>query len=107
MSILAVSVKIYGEPRIARKVPAGAFRPAPSVDSAILAIDNISRSRLDGAADSRFFEIVRRGFAHPRKFVRSNLSDLVPVNVFEACGIGEKARAEELSLGAWVCLAKN
>ena len=26
---------------------------------------------------------------------------------FDACGVAEKARAEELSLGAWVCLAKR
>lgn len=106
-SILSTSVKIYGDPRVARRVPAGAFRPAPSVDSAVLAIENISRARLDGVADETFFKIVRQGFAHPRKLVRRNLEGLVPQDAFDACGVSEKARAEELVLGAWVCLAKR
>jgi 16S rRNA (adenine1518-N6/adenine1519-N6)-dimethyltransferase len=106
-SILSVSVKIYGDPRVARKVPAGAFRPAPSVDSAILAIENVSRARLEGVPDERFFRVVRRGFAHPRKFVRGNLAELLPAESFAACGVPEKARAEALSLGAWVCLASS
>jgi 16S rRNA (adenine1518-N6/adenine1519-N6)-dimethyltransferase len=106
-SILSTSVKIYGDPRIARRVPAGAFRPAPTVDSAVLAIENISRARLDGVDDATFFKVVRHGFAHPRKLVRRNIGSLVAPDAFEACGVSEKARAEELALGAWVCLAKR
>jgi 16S rRNA (adenine1518-N6/adenine1519-N6)-dimethyltransferase len=106
-SILSNSVKIYGEPRIARKVPAGAFRPTPKVDSAVLAIENVSRAKLDGASDENFFAVVKLGFAHPRKLVRRNLESLVSIETLDACGIPEKARAEELGLGAWVCLAKK
>lgn len=105
-SILSVSVKIYGDPRVARKVPAGAFRPIPSVDSAILAVDRISRERLGGVSDARFFEVVRAGFAHPRKLVRRNLEGVVAPEKMDACGVPEKARAEELSPVTWVCLAR-
>ncbi|HEY4507671.1 MAG TPA: 16S rRNA (adenine(1518)-N(6)/adenine(1519)-N(6))-dimethyltransferase RsmA [Candidatus Paceibacterota bacterium] len=104
-SILSVSVKIYGDPRIARRVPRGAFRPPPTVDSAILAIDKISRERLGGTSDKRFFEVLKAGFAHPRKFVRRNLGGVVSPEKMESCGVGERARAEELPLSAWVCLA--
>lgn len=106
-SILSTSVKIYGDPRIARKVPAGAFRPSPTVDSAILAIENISRERLGGISDENFFLVVRHGFAHPRKFVRRNLDGLVSPEDFTACGVPENARAEELALGDWVRLASK
>lgn len=106
-SLLSISVKAYGEPRVARKVPAGAFRPAPKVDSAVLAVDSVSRERLGGVPDERFFSVVRRGFAHPRKFVRRNLEGLVGDAEFARCGVPEKARAEDLSLGAWVCLASG
>ena len=34
MSLLAVSVQFYGQPRIVARIPAGAFVPAPQVDSA-------------------------------------------------------------------------
>ena len=40
-SVLSISVKVYGTPRIVRVVPAGAFYPRPKVDSAIIVIENI------------------------------------------------------------------
>ncbi len=42
-SLLSISVKAYGEPKMIMKVPARYFSPAPKVDSAIIAIKNISR----------------------------------------------------------------
>ena len=33
MSLLALSVQVYGEPKIAAKIPGGAFYPPPKVDS--------------------------------------------------------------------------
>jgi 16S rRNA (adenine1518-N6/adenine1519-N6)-dimethyltransferase len=42
-SILSISVKAYGEPKMIMKVPARYFSPSPKVDSAIIAIKNISR----------------------------------------------------------------
>ena len=42
-SILSVSVKAYGDPKIVMKVPSRYFSPAPKVDSAIISIKNISR----------------------------------------------------------------
>ena len=39
MSLLAVSVQFYGQPRIVARIPAGAFYPPPKVDSAVLRID--------------------------------------------------------------------
>lgn len=42
-SLLSISVKAYGEPKMIMKVPARYFSPAPKVDSAIILIKNISR----------------------------------------------------------------
>ncbi len=41
-SILSISVKAFGTPKIIARVPPGAFTPPPTVDSAILTIENIS-----------------------------------------------------------------
>src|SRR3989344_3683588 len=38
-SILSISVKLYGKPRIVKKVPRHYFSPPPNVDSAVLIID--------------------------------------------------------------------
>src|SRR5512143_2056862 len=39
MSLLALSVQVYGKPHIAAQIPSEAFFPAPKVDSAVLCVD--------------------------------------------------------------------
>ena len=39
MSLLALSVQVYGNPHIAAHIPASAFYPSPNVDSAVLGIE--------------------------------------------------------------------
>jgi 16S rRNA (adenine1518-N6/adenine1519-N6)-dimethyltransferase len=46
-SLLSISVKIFGEPKLISIVKAGSFVPAPKVDSAILEIKNISKNKCD------------------------------------------------------------
>ena len=43
-SLLSISVKAYGTPRIVARVPAGSFSPLPKVDSAILLIGESCRT---------------------------------------------------------------
>jgi len=108
-SILSISVKAYGNPRYVETVKAGSFTPAPKVDSAILAIENISRNRLVGIDEKRFFELVKAGFAHKRKMLAGNLKSVFGEETEEKiskCGIPEKERAENLTLENWLCLAR-
>ena len=104
-SILSLSVKAYGAPKIAAKVSRGNFSPPPSVDSAILVIENISRKFFDEINEETFFKIVRAGFSSKRKKLASNLSNLFEKtsveHAFEACGIDSSARAEDLPLETW------
>jgi 16S rRNA (adenine1518-N6/adenine1519-N6)-dimethyltransferase len=102
-SILSLSIKAYGLPAYEFTVPRGAFMPAPNVDSAVISIRSISRTHFrDAAEEHRFFELIRAGFAHKRKFVRSNLT----LAGFDAGEIPEKARAEDLSLEDWLTLTR-
>lgn len=102
-SILSLSVKAFGVPKYEFTVPLGAFRPAPKVDSAVLTIRNISRKNFASQAEEeRFFTFLHAGFAHKRKFVRKNLTE-VGLN---AGNIPEKARAEDLPLASWLVLCK-
>ncbi len=108
-SILSMSVKIYGTPRYIQKVPARYFSPKPKVDSAVLLIENISKNNFVGAEDEKkFFELVKRGFAHKRKMLLGNLRNFYePQKLeenFKKCGIAPTARAENLSLNQWLCL---
>jgi len=114
-SILSISVKVYGQSKIIKKVPAKYFSPRPKVDSAVLLIDNISKdffSAKGGSAsggrnidEKKFFEMVKKGFSHKRKLLKSNL--MLDTECLTKCGVLEKARAEDLSPENWKCLYKN
>ncbi len=110
-SILSISVKAYGRPNMVMKVPARYFSPAPKVDSAVIAIQNISRETFEtnNIHEAKFWEIVKNGFAHKRKKLSSNLKSLA-LNEHEDLlqtlkELGSK-RAENLSLSEWISLAK-
>lgn len=108
-SILSISVKAFGVPRLVEKVPRKHFSPPPSVDSAIIAIESISNDFFDGISEEQFFTIVRAGFASKRKQLINNLSAAfgreASLAALVACDINEKARAENLTPAEWRALA--
>lgn len=114
MSLLAVSVQFYGRPRIVMRVPAGAFYPAPKVDSAVVRIDvgeDPAVSLEEGIDEAWFFRVVRAGFSQKRKMLRNSLSAglaLSPVTVgarLEVAAVDARRRAETLSLEEWARVA--
>ncbi|MEK7176979.1 MAG: 16S rRNA (adenine(1518)-N(6)/adenine(1519)-N(6))-dimethyltransferase RsmA [Patescibacteria group bacterium] len=104
-SILSVSVKAYGEPRFVEKVLAGSFSPVPKVDSAIIAIEDISKKFFDNFSEKDFFEMLHAGFKSKRKKLSSNLSTLFKkekiLETFNTLGLDENIRAEDVSLENW------
>jgi 16S rRNA (adenine1518-N6/adenine1519-N6)-dimethyltransferase len=104
-SLLSVSVKIFGEPKIIKIVSRNNFKPQPNVDSAILAIKNISDTKLkkEKITIQNFFKIVKAGFSHKRKVLKSNLKGIVE-NIPDELG---RKRAEDLKISDWVLLAGN
>jgi len=107
-SILSLSVKAYGTPKREFLVPRGAFIPAPNVDSAVLTIRNISRNNFaTKKEEEQFFKLLHAGFAHKRKFVRSNLKGFLSEKALRVAGVHESARAEDLTLSTWLKLARS
>lgn len=106
-SILSISVKAYGEPKMIMKVPARYFSPAPKVDSAIIAIENISRKLFveNKINEEKFWEIVKTGFAHKRKKLTGNLKRVISSQKL-SFGEWKDKRAENLSTKDWITLAK-
>jgi len=103
-SVLSLSVKVYGEPKIIKTVPRGAFYPAPKVDSAILAVNNISRKNFKRAThEKKFFELVRAGFSQKRKQLKNTLKHS---DILRSVGVSENARAEDIGLAQWLALSK-
>lgn len=111
-SILSVSVKAFGTPRIIAKVPPGAFTPPPTVDSAILIIEDISDRFFveKGVSISRYFEIVRAGFAHKRKYVARNLEAVLLAEeisrLWTKLQMDPRVRAEDLCVAQWQDIAR-
>lgn len=107
-SILSLSVKAYGTPKYMMKVAKRFFNPAPKVDSAIIAITNISKNNFRTIAEeSHFFNVIKTGFAHKRKVLRKNLEILQKNpgqidNIFEKLKINSKARAENIKFEIWL-----
>lgn len=109
-SILSLSVKAYGQPKYIETVKAGSFRPIPNVDSAILAIENISKDFFKGFTEKQFFQIVHAGFKSKRKKLSSNLSEIFHKNnvqkAFHKLNMDENIRAEDVNLEIWANLAE-
>ncbi|MEB2288318.1 MAG: 16S rRNA (adenine(1518)-N(6)/adenine(1519)-N(6))-dimethyltransferase RsmA [Anaerolineae bacterium] len=112
MSLLAVSVQFYGQPRIALRLSAGAFWPRPDVDSAVVRIDVYERPPVDVPDEKLFFRVVRAGFGQKRKQLRNAISAGLGLDkaaadaLLWAAGIDPQRRAETLSLEEWAALAR-
>ena len=110
-SILSISVKAYGRPSIVAKVSRGNFSPPPSVDSAILLIEDISKDFFSTSTEKGFFSVVRAGFSSKRKFLANNLGSTfgksLTLQAMQACGLSEKIRAEDCTLSEWRSLAEK
>lgn len=103
-SILSLSVKVYGKPRMVAKVPASCFNPPPSVDSAILLISEISRASFREMSEQSFFSVIKAGFAAKRKQLGGNLRKVFgekAVETLEGARLKKTVRAEDLTLEEW------
>jgi 16S rRNA (adenine1518-N6/adenine1519-N6)-dimethyltransferase len=107
-SILSLSVKIYGDPVYVDTIKRGHFTPPPAVDSAIIAVHNINRSRLNGISDETFFTVLQASFGQKRKQLAGNLAHLyqkeVVAQTLSKIGKEPKSRAEDLSVTDFVGL---
>ena len=107
MSLLSVSVQLYGKPTIVSKVSARCFYPAPEVDSAILKIEVYPQPKVATDDIMGFFNLVRAGFSANRKQLTNSLAnglkvpknDIIPL--LEQAGIEPKRRAETLTIEEW------
>ncbi len=110
-SLLSLSVKVFGDPTYICTISRGHFTPPPKVDSAIIAIYNISEEKLDGITKEDFFTILHLGFGQKRKQLVGNLSahyarEAVSQVISEA-KLSPTVRAEDISIGTWLFLVKK
>jgi 16S rRNA (adenine1518-N6/adenine1519-N6)-dimethyltransferase len=113
MSLLALSVQVYGNAAIAERIPAGAFFPVPKVDSAVVLIEVYPASMIPAAHLDKFFRLIRAGFHQKRKTLRNALAAGLKIPPAKAdsllanVGIDPRRRAETLSLQEWRNLCES
>lgn len=113
MSLLALSVQLYGEPSIARIVPRTSFLPAPQVDSVILNIARIHPFPWTDVPEKFFWRVARIGFSAKRKQLHNNIAGGFQLSmseakkILESVGVQPIARAEALTLEQWHSLARE
>ena len=86
-------------------VPAGAFRPAPNVESALARLVPLGGAKPRIADTALYARIVAAAFGQRRKTLRNALSALCDQRALEDVGIDPAARGETLGVADFVRLA--
>jgi 16S rRNA (adenine1518-N6/adenine1519-N6)-dimethyltransferase len=108
---LSVLTQLYWDVRLVIRVPPGAFRPAPKVESAVVHLRALARPRVPVLDERRFHAVVRAAFAQRRKMLGNALAGSLGIPVeaartaAEAAGVDPGRRAETLALEEFARLA--
>ncbi|MEO6579169.1 MAG: 16S rRNA (adenine(1518)-N(6)/adenine(1519)-N(6))-dimethyltransferase RsmA [Candidatus Limnocylindria bacterium] len=111
MSYLSVFAQNVAEAEVVARIPASAFEPAPSVDSAILRLRRREAPAVPvGDGRDPFYRVVQAGFRQRRKQVHNGLTRELPVErdtvmaALDACAIDPERRPQTLSVDEWRCV---
>ena len=101
---LSVLTQLYCDVRLAATIPAGAFRPPPKVDSAVVHLRVLAVPRVPLTEEGGFHRIVRAAFGQRRKTLANALAGGLHTSVgavrqwLSTAGVDPARRAETLSL---------
>ena len=110
-NLLALSVQVFGTPRIIAIVPASCFSPKPKIDSAIISISDISDIffTYHNIKKDAFFRLLHLAFTQKRKMLINTLSHIASKKDIEyalrTIGANARARPQELQKEQWALLA--
>jgi 16S rRNA (adenine1518-N6/adenine1519-N6)-dimethyltransferase len=113
MNLLALSIQVYGAPRIVGNISSSSFYPPPDVDSSIVSIQMFEQLFLPEEQLEILFRIAKAGFSQKRKTLRNSLSGGLRLStadagkLLNASGIDPMRRAETLSLSEWKALTEK
>jgi len=89
------------------KVPPGAFRPPPKVDSAIVRLTPLPAADVGYRDHATLERVVRHAFAQRRKTLHNALSGVADDDTMRRAGVDPKARAEDVAVAGFVALANE
>ena len=107
MTLLSVATQFYAEALVVTHVPGRSFRPPPKVSSTVVKLKVRSTPAVTVGDVVSFFDLVRAGFAAPRKQLRNSLAqgtgapaEAVSATLDDA-GIDETRRPATLTISEW------
>ncbi|HET6546109.1 MAG TPA: 16S rRNA (adenine(1518)-N(6)/adenine(1519)-N(6))-dimethyltransferase RsmA [Rhodanobacteraceae bacterium] len=89
------------------RVPPGAFRPPPKVESAFVRLIPLPQPERHSVDPALIARLVRAAFGQRRKTLGNSLGGIASSAQMVAAGIDPRARAEQLAPGAYVALART
>lgn len=103
--IPSVITQLHADAKLAFRVPAQVFFPAPQVESAVVSMER----KPPPEHAEQAIELARAGFGQRRKMLRRSLAGLLPdpVEVLERASIDPTSRAEQLSPDDYLRLARG
>jgi 16S rRNA (adenine1518-N6/adenine1519-N6)-dimethyltransferase len=106
---LSALCQYYANPTIALRIPPGAFRPRPKVQSALVRMTLPGQqSALNVSNEKGFLQFIQGCFGQKRKILRNNLKQLAPDRkiheALEESGLRPDSRAEQLTLAQFASL---
>ena len=110
---LSVLTQLYCDVEVALRVPPGAFRPPPKVESAVVRLTPLPKARIDVGDERWFHTVVRAAFAQRRKIVVNTLATSLRRPIEEvrqaayAAGIDPTCRAEILTIDDFARVASR
>jgi 16S rRNA (adenine1518-N6/adenine1519-N6)-dimethyltransferase len=102
-----LSVMLQRRFRIERlfKVPPGAFRPPPKVESAVVRLTPLPADRIAPVDEKLFASVVARAFSARRKTLRNALGSLIDAGALEQLGIDPGLRPENVAPADYIRIA--
>lgn len=113
LSVLAISVQLYGNPKIIQNIKASSFFPVPKVDSTILHIELDQEPRFQIQNEKKFFQVVKACFAGKRKQIHNTLVHNLGLEknhvlqVLNELQIHPATRPQELGIKKWIELSEK
>jgi 16S rRNA (adenine1518-N6/adenine1519-N6)-dimethyltransferase len=102
-----LSVMLQRRFRVERlfRVPAGAFRPPPKVESAVVRLTPLDAAEIEPLDEKLFATVVTRAFGARRKTLRNALSSLIDAAGLEKLGVDPALRPENVSPEGYIRIA--
>ena len=109
---LSVNVQAFANVEVIRRVPPGAFQPAPTVDSAVIRVTPRTEALIEPELEARYRSLVQAAFGLRRKQLIRVVRTIASIDaetaaaIIAECALSPSARPEVLSPADFATLTR-